>query len=163
MNMIARFRTWPLLAALVTGFTLAPTLSMAGNNNERDKHAQHSQHRGDQHHAQSRGHRNGQYNGQHNDRHPQQREQRHEQRRDQHRPHVTHYGTNRSYPGHRHHPGHLVYRDRHHQHRHGNYARHGHRHTIVHNNYRQPIYLPAYPRLMIGLHSDNFDIIFRDR
>lgn len=147
MNIIARFQTWPLLAALVTGFTLAPTISMAGNNNERDRHAQHSQHRGDQRHG----------------RQPEQREQRHEQRRDQHRPHVTHYGTNRSHPVHGHHPGHVVYRDRHHQHRHGNYARHGHRHTIVHNRYRQPIYLPAYPRLMIGLHSDNLDIIFRDR
>ena len=155
MNMIARFKTWPLLAALVTGFTLAPTLSMAGNNNERDKHAQHSQQRGDKHHAQQRGHRN----DHRNDRHPQQREQ----RRDQHRPHVTHYGTNRSHPVHGHHPGHVVYRDRHHTHSHHPYARHGHRHTIVHNSYRRPIYVPAYPRLMIGLHSDNLDIIFRDR
>ncbi len=161
MNMIASFKTWPLLAALVTGFTLAPTLSMAGNNNERDKHAQQ---RADQHNAQQRGQRNGHRNDQRNGRHPEQRhDQRHEQRGDQHRPNVNHYNANRSHPGHGHHPGRDQYRDRHHPHINHHYDRHGHRHTIVHNSYRRPIYVPAYPRLMIGLHSDNVDIIFRDR
>lgn len=144
MNTIAKLKTLPLLAALLTAITLAPTLSMAGTNNERGERAQHSQQRANPQHAQPREQRN--------DQHP-------AQRRDQHRDHpVNHYRENRSHQSHGHHPARAVYRDRNHHH-----GGHGHPHTVVRNSYRQPIYVSDYPRRMIGLHSDNFHIIFRDR
>jgi hypothetical protein len=39
---------------------------------------------------------------------------------------------------------------------------HHHRHTVVHSYYHQPVYVPASPRLILGLQNDNISIFYRN-
>jgi hypothetical protein len=143
MKTLTTLKTLPLIGLLAMGLALAPVTSMAddgdrGRGKDRvfQKHDGGKSHRADRRHF-DRGHG---YNKGHNKGH-----------KKSHKYVQKHYkGHGHKHYGHRH----KVYRP----HSHG----HGHvDHVVVHDHYN---YLSDYDRfrLMLGLHFDNVDIIYRD-
>jgi hypothetical protein len=141
MKTIKTLKTLPLIGALAVGMALAPAVSMADNDNRgRGKDRVYQKHDGGKGHhrdaARSHNRGKGHYARGHN----------------QHKSaakHHKHGGHKHAYNRH--------YKRGHKHHGHG----HGHSHSdyvIVHDHYRD--YDPF--RLMLGLHLDNIDIIYRD-
>jgi len=140
MTILSTLKTLPLLAVLATGTGLAPTLATAGNHNAETHRAQQSQHKANKH------------NRQHRERHA-------------HTNHRSHHADHRQKKRHF---------AKHHQPRRVVHSRHYREHKHVHNRYCQhPVsyrYYSPQPhflshnglRLMLGLHTDNLDIVFHD-
>ena len=134
MKTLSTLKTLPLIGLLAMGLALVPAVSMADDDGRgRGKDKTHQTYDGGKSH-----------HGEHHD---------------------SHYGKGHKHPyvrGHNkhvrhvHRPGH-----KHHSHKHHSHKHHGHRHTdyvVVHDRHYD--YDPF--RLMLGLHFDNIDIIYRD-
>ena len=143
MKTLKTLKTLPLIGLLATGLALAPMASIADDDHRgRGKDRVYQKYDGGKGHYRD-GHRShrrdhGIVNRAHSHKH-------------KHRGHKHVYNTHRKH-GHTHH-GYA-------HHRHG-HKHHGHRHVdtvIVHDHYYD--YDPF--RLMLGLHFDNIDIIYRD-
>jgi len=147
MNTLSTLKTLPLIALLAMGLALSPAISMADNDKRDRGHDRVStrhdggkgHHRdGGKSHRRDKGHfdRGHGYSKGHKSGHK--------------RVHSYNKGHGHKHHGHTH----KVYRP----HRHG----HGHAdHVVVNNHYD---HLSEYDRvrLMLGLHFDNIDIIYRD-
>jgi len=131
-NKLTSIKTLPLLAVFATGLVLSPTLAMAD-----DDDRGHSKHRYSQENHQARGYANKHGN-------------RHGERHNGSRHYNKHYGHRDGYA----HNKHYYRRDDHRGHRHSTY--------IVNDYYDNDYYLLDPLRFMIGLHTNNVDIIFRD-
>jgi hypothetical protein len=133
MKTLSTLKTLPLVGLLAMGLALVPAVSMADKNNHgHGKDKTHQSYDGGKSH-----------HGVHNRSHYVHR----------HHKHHKHGGHKHVYVhGHNHHVRH-VYRPghKHHGHRHTNYV-------VVHDHHDD--YDPF--RLMLGLHFDNIDIIYRD-
>jgi hypothetical protein len=135
MTILSSLKTLPLLAVLATGTGLIPTLALAGNHNDEPHKAKANKHNQQQNNRYTRAnHRNNSVNHQGKKRHFAGQNQ---SRR------VVH---NRDYRGHRH--------------THNRY----YQQPVSHRSYvQQPHFLSRNGlRLMLGLHSDNIDIVFHD-
>jgi hypothetical protein len=154
MKAFKTLKTLPLIGALAVGMVLAPTVSMAGDDDRgRGKDRVYQKHDGGKGHQRdaARSHRRDKvhYDRGHNHRRGSVASSwaRHQKHGGHKHVHSSHYK-----------PGHKHYGHKHHGHKH--YG-HGHKHTdyvIVHDHYHD--YDPF--RLMLGLHFDNIDIIYRD-
>lgn len=140
MNMKTHLKALPVMAALTIGLAFAPTASMADDDDR------------------GRGHSYSHDGGKHDK--GKLRAKRYE-RGDKHRydkKHRKHHKHRGHYYGHRH--GH--------KHKHYRHDHHGHRPAYVVNNYGHDHYYRdrfidlSDLRFMIGVHTGNFDLIFRD-
>ena len=140
MTILSTLKTLPLLAVLAAATGLAPSLAIAGNHNTEPHKAQHSQHRANKHEQK------------HNKRHA---------RANHRNQHVNHSGKKHHYN--RHHQSRRVVHNRHyrsHKHVHNRYCQHP---TSYRSYVQQPYFLSRNGlRLMLGLHTDNIDIVFHD-
>jgi hypothetical protein len=148
MNTLKTLKMLPLIGALAAGMALAPAVSIAGDNDRgRGKDRVYQKHDGGKghHHKGARSHNK--------DRHKYHRGYGH------HKGLASDVSRIVKHRGHKHvYNSHYKHGHKHHGHRH---PHHGHKHTdyvIVHDHYRD--YDPF--RLMLGLHFDNIDIIYRD-
>ena len=144
MKTLKTLKTLPLIGALAMGLVTAPAVSMADDDRGRGKDRVYQKHDGGKgHHRDAR--RSNRHDKIHYDRG-------HSHRKGSIARHLKH-------GGHKHvHNSHYRHGHKHHGHKHHS---HGHRHTdyvIVHDHYQD--YDPF--RLMLGLHLDNIDIIYRD-
>ena len=150
MKTFKTLKTLPLIGALAMGMALAPAVSMADDDDRgRGKGRVYQKHDG------GKGHYHRGVRKYDRDRHK------------YHRGHGHHKGLAGGvarigkHHGHKHvYNSHYRHGHKHHGHKHHGHG-HGHRHTdyvIVHDHYRD--YDPF--RLMLGLHFDNIDIIYRD-
>jgi hypothetical protein len=144
MKKLSTLKTLPLIGLLAMGLAL-PAVSMADRDDHRGRDHVYKKHDGGKGHKREhrRIHRDGK--GQ--------------------RDHSRHYSKGHKHGGHNKH----VY-SRHYKHGHKHYGHKGHRHghghkhvdhVVVHNHYDD---WDDYDRLrlMLGLHFDNIDIIYRD-
>lgn len=137
MKTLTTLKTLPLIGLLAMGLALGPVVSMADDDRGRGKDRVYQKHDGGKSHRSNKGHfdRGHAYNKGHK------------------KSHKSVHSYNKGH-GHKHHGHtHKVYRP----HSHG----HGHSHTdyvVVHDRHYD--YDPF--RLMLGLHFDNIDIIYRD-
>ncbi|MBT8129530.1 MAG: hypothetical protein KJP10_06035 [Gammaproteobacteria bacterium] len=149
MKTLKTLKMLPLIGALATAMALAPVVSIAGDDDRgRGKDRVYQKHDGGKGHHRdaARSHR---------------RDKGHYDRGHSHRKgHLA-----RSVAGHVKHGGHKYVHNSHYKHGHKHHGHrhphHGHKHTdyvVVHDHYRD--YDPF--RLMLGLHFDNIDIIYRD-
>ena len=143
MKTLNTLKTLPLIGALAVGMALAPTVSMADDDNHgRGKERVYQKHDG------GKGHYRDGARSDHRDK------GRYE------RGHNQHKGIARGAVRELKHGGHKHVYNSHYKHGHKHHDQ-GHRHAdyvIVHDHYRD--YDPF--RLMLGLHFDNIDIIYRD-
>jgi len=151
MNIIKNLKTLPLLGTLALSILITPGLSAASDKDRGRHNNQYSQYeRHTNNHGQQRQHRR-----HHND----------------HRQQHAHRG--REHHGHNHHYRAPVARvfnhssQRRHGHAHGNRHTHRHGHN-AHHTHTSRAYHPRHwlnmnnLRLMLGVHTDNFDLILRD-
>ncbi len=144
MKTLSTLKTLPLIGLLAMGLALAPVVSMADDGDRgRGKDRVYQKHDGGKGHYRDGGKSHRRDKG-HFDRG-------HSSYKGHKKGHKSVYNHNKSH-GHKHHGHtHKVYRP----HRHG----HNHvKHVVVHDHYDH--YDPF--RLMLGLHFDNIDIIYRD-
>jgi len=158
MNITSQLKTLPLISAIALGLVLSPTLSMADDGNRGRDKTQYSHDRGqsnkmtrnkfnnraDHRRETSKKHGN-RYVGNANDKY------RHDKKSHK-------YKSDHRYNG---------AHDNHRYHKHGNHNHHytGHKHTnyLDHDHrYRKQYIDLDNLRFMFGLHTGNFDIIFRD-
>lgn len=147
MKTLSTLKTLPLIGLLAVGLALSPAVSMADDDDRgRGKDRVYQKHDGGKGHSRSGGKSHRRDKG-HYDRG-------HSYNKGHKSGHKSVQNHNRGH-GHKHHGHtHKVYRP----HNHG----HGHvDHVVVHDSYR---HLSDYDhfRLMLGLHFDNIDIIYRD-
>jgi len=140
MTILSTLKTLPLLAVLAVGTSVVPSLAVAGNHNAEPHKTQRSQHKANKH------------NRQHKERHA------HANHRNQH---VDHPRDRRHFK--KHHQPRRVVHNRHyrgHKHVHNRYCHH----PVSYRSYsHQPHFLShSGLRLMLGLHTDNLDIVFHD-
>ena len=147
MKTLSTFKTLPLIGLLAMGMALAPTTSMADDDDRgRGKERVYQKYDGGKGHHSDRGrsHR---------------RDHAYSNRGHSHKKGHKHSGGKHVYNSHyRHGHKHGAYKHHKHGHRHVN---HGHRHVdhvVVHDHHYD--YDPF--RLLLGLHFDNIDIIYRD-
>ena len=136
MNTISMLRTLPLVGVLALSLGLTPTVTMA-DDERRGRDQVYKKHDGGKHHY--REHRR--LNRDHG--------------RPKHGHHRSHKHNIHKHHGHKHH-GHSHRRHKHHG--------HGHRHidrVIVHNYYDDWYDYDRF-RLLLGLHFDNIDLVYRD-
>ncbi len=158
MNIISQLKTMSLISAIALGLILSPALSMADDGNRGHKKNQYSHDRGQAHNKAKNkaGHRIGSHN-----------KQKHSYVVNPmgHRGHVK--------PSHKHRSDHHYDRARknHNYHKHGGhghnhnyvYSSHSHSHYVNHDHAHRGEYVDLDNlRFMFGLHTGNFDIIFRD-
>ena len=143
MKLLTTLKTLPLVSILALGLALAPTASMAdkGDRGQKERYSQHGgkSFKGDKRGHKDRGHGYGHTKKGH-DKHGY----------DRHGSHGRHQ------VGHAHGHGH----DRHAHH--NSYAGHSHNNYIVRDYGNQHYLGLGNLRFMLGLHTDNVDIIFRD-
>ena len=140
MTIFSKLKTLSLLALVAAGTSLAPSLATAGNYNAEPHKAQHSQQKAKKHGQ----HKNKRY-----------------ARTDHRNQHVNHPRKKRHFN--KHHQLKRVVHDRHyraHKHEHNRYCQH----PTSHRSYAHQSHFLSRNglRLMLGLHSDNFDIVFHD-
>ena len=132
MKTLSALKTLPLVGLLSMGLVLAPAISLADKDRGHGGDKMYQKH--DDGKSHHGGHRKSHYDSGHHK-------------------HYKHGGHKHGYVrGHNHYIGHV--------HNHG-HKHHGHRHTdyvVVHDHHDD--YDPF--RLMLGLHFDNIDIIYRD-
>ena len=139
-------KTLPLIAALAIGLALWPTLSMADKGDRgghKNKYSQDNR----QSHSKGDKHRNSHSNKGH-----------YKSRDNSHKSNHGYSSKHRYNKGHGHHNDHVYYKRKHH-------AGHRDHHTtyIVNDHHYSDYSYGLDPlRFMIGLHTDNVDIIFRD-
>ena len=149
MNTISPLKAMPIIAALAIGLALAPTASMADNGNRGNHKGQSSQDysrshsKADskkQHRRDKREHGSKRHNVNRHDRHSNKTVTR------------NYYGKPHKYRNNHKHYGHDHHRNN-----------HSYTNYVVHDYVDRDRYVGFDDlRFMIGLHSDNFDIIFRD-
>lgn len=137
MTIFSSLKTLPLLAALTAGIALIPAFAIAGNHHAEAYNSQHTQHktRTEKHAYQDKRHAQTNYRN----------------------PRAMHSGQRRH--ANKYHKRHRVIHNR-------EYRRykHAHEYPAHYRSYAQQAYFPARSglRLMLGLHTDNLDIVFRD-
>lgn len=147
MNIITTFKTLPVIGALVLGLALAPNVALAEKGDRGNHKGQYSQDTGKTHNKARKN--NKQHKVHVNDRHG------HKNLRKGHND--KYYSQHNSRKHNRH--GSHAHRD---NHRHG-YGGHTHSHYVVNHHDHHDRYIDFDDlRFMIGLHTDNFDIILRD-
>ena len=152
MKTLSTLKTLPLIGLLAMGLALAPAVTIADDDRGRGKGRVYQKHDGGKgHHREHRkSHRDGKGHRDHG----------HYKKHGRHKGHShgsIKHAYNHSRHGHKH--GHKHHGHKHHGHKHHG---HGHRHAdyvVVHDHYYDD-YDPF--RLMLGLHFDNIDIIYRD-
>lgn len=146
MKIRSTLKTLPLIGLLAMGLTLTPAMSIADDDDRgRGRDHVYKKHDGGKGHYRdhSRSHRRDLGHKKHG----------HSHKGHKHRGHKHAYNSHRKH-GHKHHG----YKHHDHGHRH---VDHGHRHVdtvVVHDHHYD--YDPF--RLLLGLHFDNIDIIYRD-
>ena len=150
MKSLTSLKTLPLISVLAIGLALSPTLSMA-DNGDRGRHKTQYSFDGGQSH--SKGHKRS--NTHSNKRHYKSHGKSHESKHGYRSKH--HYNK-----GHGHHNDHAHYKRDRHNHRYDNHR--GQHTTYIVNDHHYSDYSYGLDplRFMIGLHTNNFDIIFRD-
>ena len=146
MNNKTILKNLPLLTLFAASLVLSPAIAVAGQGDRSHSRAQYSH---DDHRSHGKGHnRSGKHSNKHNYR----------SHGKSHKGNNWHRSTNRYDNGHGHHKGRAYYKRGHDNHR------HDHRTTYVVNDhhYNDRLYGLDHLRFMIGLHTDNFDITFRD-
>ena len=149
MKTLSALKTLPLIGLLATGLALAPMVSIADDDDRgRGKDRVYKKYDGGKGHYRD-GHRS------------HRRDHGHYKRGHSHSKDHKHGIVTQAYSKHRKH-GHKHHGYAHHTHGHKHYghSHHGHRHvdTVVVHDHRD--YDPF--RLLLGLHFDNIDIIYRD-
>ena len=152
MKTLATLKTLPLIGLLAMGLALGPTVSMADDDDRgRGKDRVYQKHDGGKGHYRGHDRSHRRDHGHYKRGHGHKKGHKHRGHKHSGHKHVyNHYDTH----GHKHHG----YRHHNHGHRH---IDHGHRHVdhvVVHDHHYD--YDPF--RLMLGLHFDNIDIIYRD-
>jgi len=154
MNINTPLKTLPLLAVLAVGLVLSPTLSMAGNGDRGHHKEKYSHDIGKSH---SKGHNKVQH-----------RSNKHSVKTHgkSHKDNHSHRSERHYSKGHGHYNKHAYYKRGHHKHgydHHKHYRGHSHTHYIVNDHYYSDgLFDLDNLRFMIGLHTNNLDITFRD-
>jgi hypothetical protein len=157
MKTLSTLKTLPLIGLLAMGLTLAPVVSTADDGDRgRGKDRVYQKHDGGKGHYRDAGksHRRdkGHYERGHKKGYAQGHNKAHKKAHKKGHKYVQSHNRGHGYKHHKHHGHtHNVYRPHHHGHGHVD-------HVIVHDYYSS--YDPF--RLMLGLHLDNIDIIYRD-
>lgn len=151
---LTSLKTLPLISALAIGLVLSPTLSMA-DNGDRGRHKTQYSHDGGQSH--SKGHKGS--NTQSNKRH-------YKSHGKSHKSNHGHSSKHHYAKGHGHHNDHAHYKRGINKYRYDHQNSHrGHHHTsyvVNDQHYSDYSYGLDHLGFMIGLHTNNVDIIFRD-
>jgi hypothetical protein len=150
-NTRLHLKTVPLIVMLVLGMAITPISAMAGNGDRGNHKAEHSKNVGKHHDR-------GNYRSEkHADRKPHYNSHKRNLNHKLNNEHGTRYGRQHN-RGHNKHVRHYPRYDRHYDHR-----GHGTTHYVI-NDYPHRDRYVDYDRLgfMIGLHTNNFDITFRD-
>jgi len=154
INVKTSLKTLPLLAVLAVGMSLSPSISIAGKGDHgkhKEKYSHNSGHKSGKAHHRDNHRVNKQAYRSHGNSH---RNNRGHGSKDHHGSRHGHY-KHHAYNKHDNHGRGYVY-----NHAHGG---HGHTSYIVNDYYyREPYYVLDPLRFMIGLHTDNLDIIFSD-
>ena len=152
MNIIPSLKTLPLISAIAFGLALSPTLSMAADGNRGDHKMKYSHDRG-------QSHKNG--HGRHKTGKSQRNSpvahavNKHRQEKQGHK-HRSNNHYDRAYGNH------MYHKHGNHGHNHA-YSDHNHTNYVYHDyGYRGQYVDLDNMRFMLGLHTGNFDIIFRD-
>jgi hypothetical protein len=147
MNIISKLKTLPIVGALAIGLALSPALSMADNGNHGSHKKQYSQNTGKSHDKHYRA-----------DKHKEPRKIVHSyDKRGHKKASRSHYGKPYG-----HDKGHVHYKRDKHRHNH-NHRGHSHTHYVVNDyGYRDHFIDFDDLRFMIGLNTNNVDIIVRD-
>ena len=148
MKTLSTLKTLPLIGLLAMGLALAPMVSMADDDNRgRGKDRTYQKHDGGKGHYRNSGKSHSRDKGQYNRGHGQNKgyAKGHNKGHNKGRKHVYNYGSGHGYA--------------HHGHTHQVYRPHTHVEQVVVHDYHD-VYDPF--RLMLGLHLDNIDIIYRD-
>ena len=140
MTIFSSLKTLPLLAVLAAGIGSAPSLAIASNHNAETHKSHNTQHKS----------KNNRYGYQHNNRHA---------RANHRNQNVNHSRKKHHYN--KHHKSHRVVHNYHYRgHEHNRYCQHP---TSYRSYVQQPYFLSRNGlRLMLGLHTDNIDIVFHD-
>ena len=149
---LTSLKTLPLIGVLAIGLVLSPTLSMA-DNGDRGRHKTQYSHDGGQSHSKGHKRSNTHSNKAHYKSHGK-----------SHKGNYGHSSKHHYTKGHGHHNNHGHYKrgfkNLRHDHQNSHRAHHT---TYVVNDHHYSDYYGLDPlRFMIGLHTNNFDIIFRD-
>ncbi len=151
---LTSLKTLPLIGVLAIGLVLSPTLSMA-DNGDRGRHKTQYSHDGGQSHSKGHKRSNKHSNKAHYKSHGK-----------SHKGDYGHSSKHRYTKGHGHYNDHANYKRGFNNHRYDHHDNHrGHHHTtyvVNDHHYSDYSYGLDHPGLMIGLHTNNFDIIFRD-
>lgn len=151
---LTSLKTLPLISALAIGLVLSPTLSMA-DNGDRGRHKTQYSHDGGQSH--SKGHKGSKT--QSNKRH-------YKSHGKSHKSNHGHSSKHHYAKGHGHHNDHAHYKRGINKYRYDHQNSHrGHHHTsyvVNDQHYSDYSYGLDHLGFMIGLHTNNVDIIFRD-
>ena len=152
MKTLSTLKTLPLIGLLAMGLALAPMVSMADDDDRgRGKDRTYQKHDGGKGHYRNSGKSHSRDKGQYNRGHGQNKgyakghNKGHNKAHNKGRKHVYNYGSGHGYA--------------HHGHTHQVYRPHTHVEQVVVHDYHD-VYDPF--RLMLGLHLDNIDIIYRD-
>ena len=148
MKTLSTLKTLPLIGLLAMGLALTPVVSMADDDDRgRGKDRTYQKHDGGKGHYRDGGKSHRRDKGQYNRGHGQNKgyAKGHNKGHNKGRKHVYNYGSGHGYA--------------HHGHTHQVYRPHTHVEQVVVHDYHD-VYDPF--RLMLGLHLDNIDIIYRD-
>ena len=161
MKTLSTLKTLPLIGLLAMGLTLAPAVSLAGDD-DRGRDRVYQKHDGGKgkYRDHDRSHRRDYGHKKHGQSHKKSHKKSHK-----------HGGNKHVYKSHRKHGDKHAYSShRKHGHKHGGYTRHDHGHRHVNHGHRHVDTVVVRDhhydydpfRLMLGLHFDNIDIIYRD-
>ena len=141
----------PLLTILAAGLVLSPTITMAGygdRNHVKEKYSHDDRQSHSKGHKRSNKHSNKHYYKSHGK---------------SHKGKHGYSSKHRYNKGYGHHNEHTYYKRDHHNRRHDRHRVHNHASYIVNDHHYSDSFYALDPlRFMIGLHTDNFDITFRD-
>ena len=156
MNSKTILKKLPLLTVLAASLVLSPAIVMAGNGNSERGHFKEQYSKGDyRSHSSSRNHRGELRNNRH-DKHSNKHAYRSYGK--DHRGHNKHRSARHYDRGHSHQNSYSHYKRRHDGHRHDHHTTY----VVNDHHYSDNFYGLDPLRFMIGLHTDNFDITFRD-